>query len=270
MSASEFKRTVHYRLHSPEPEDSPESRSTVTRHHYRPPSRRADNPGNTPRSIGLIPPTQLPPSQWRSIAELGASPARRARARTFSIPATPPRVLSPPIPDSEYQVRAAGNMPSSESEADESSDESDASTASERATPERRSRARSDTPRPTLSPSPPAADSDDEDEAAMPQLLPITGRTRYMRAANDPGTTDPGAYVTSNSRRRRLRLHKERELDRSFAQKSEGGEYGQSQDHLLPQGRFTFERGKTRVSVRFEPPVYVFFLLLANCIHMLT
>ena len=92
-----------------------------------------------------------------------------------------------------------------------------------------------------------------------------------MRASNDHGTTDPGAYVTSNSRRRRLRLYKERESDGNLDQKSEGGEHGQAQDVLHPHARFTFGKGKTRVAIRFDPPVYVFLpqYLLATITRLL-
>ena len=260
MAASDFKRTVHYRRRNPQHANSSEGRGTYFRFHDRPPSRRADNPGSTPRSIGAIPPTQPSDTQWRQLGTHWVRHSHRAHQRTSSDPITPLHIFSPPIPDSEYQVRTNSNEPSSESEADKTDDESEASTTSERVTPERRTRARSDTPRPLLWNPPFIIDSDDEEVITIPPQLSTSHRTHgvYVRSPNDHGTTDPGAYVTSNSRQRRLQLYKERESNASFEQDSERGEYGQAHDILYPHASFTFEEGKTRVSVRFDPPVYAF------------
>ena len=238
MTASDFSRTVHYRLRSTTPSADPtHGRGTYFHFHDRPPSRRADN-GINPAANG-----------WQQLGAHWVRPAGRIHHRSSADPYSPQRVLSPPIPDSAFQVRAARDDPSSESEY-ASGDDSDASTISSHHTPERRSRARSDTPRPTSSPTPPAEFLDDEQQPDASMVALVRQR---MRGPIDQGVTDPGAYVSSNSRRRRL--NKERDSMGSTDAKSEMDKDGQDSGILRPQARFFFGKGKTRVSVKLDPPV---------------
>ena len=273
MTASEFSRTVHYRLRSTtlstlrlsrpnrfQGADPTQGRGTYFQFHDRPPSRRSDNvliygthynPQNTdpPVVAGL----QQLGSHW-------VRPLTRTNRRSAPEPSSPRRVLSPPIPDSQFQVDVAHDNISSDSEY-LSGDDSEESTASGQPTPERRSRARSDTPRPSFSPTPPPAeDSEDENESnVFYQRLrsePADRASDLIRStATNQGTTHHLMNVVNSSRRQRLRLNKEGDSVGGTYEWSEKDQIWREPGILRPHARFFFEKGKTKVSVHLDPPV---------------